>query len=170
MMTDEIKWIPGCEGKYGVTINGRVFSFVNGEREMALHTTKQGYRGVQLRIDGRARTKLVHQLVALAFLPPRQGVPFINHKDGIKTNNHVSNLEWATKAENARHAWENGLAYPKLGDKHGMAKITEEQARKIRERGKQYRHGIYSQMAREFGLNSSTIRNICTGNSWKHLK
>lgn len=71
---------------------------------------KYGYERVVLTKDGIRKTYLVHKLVALAFIPNVENKTTINHIDGNKRNNNVSNLEWATEKENQIHKWENGLA------------------------------------------------------------
>lgn len=71
---------------------------------------KYGYERVVLTKDGIRKTYLVHKLVALAFIPNPENKTTINHIDGNKRNNNVSNLEWATEKENQNHKWKNGLA------------------------------------------------------------
>lgn len=71
---------------------------------------KYGYERVVLTKDGIRKTYLVHKLVALAFIPNVENKTTINHIDGNKRNNNVSNLEWATEKENQIHKWKNGLA------------------------------------------------------------
>lgn len=63
--------------------------------------THKGYRCLSFRVCG---TRLVHRVVALAFIPNPDGKPQVNHKDGNPSNNEVSNLEWATNQENMMHA------------------------------------------------------------------
>lgn len=65
----------------------------------------KGYLCVQM----QDKTIPVHRLVAEKYIPNPEGKPQVNHKDGNKRNNHVSNLEWVTMKENLDHAWENGL-------------------------------------------------------------
>jgi len=63
-----------------------------------------GYLVVNLCADGFHRTKLVHRIVALAFIPNPDGFPEVNHKDLVKANNTIRNLEWSTHAANIAHA------------------------------------------------------------------
>ena len=78
------------------------------------HSTrlKKGYLVTDLYSQGKRRTERIHRLVAEAFVPNPDGKPEVNHKDGNKLNNRADNLEWCTKKENCRHAWDNGLVKP----------------------------------------------------------
>lgn len=78
----------------------------------------------------RGRTTVVHRLVAEAFLPNPDNKPFVNHKNGVKTDARVTNLEWSTFDENRQHAMAYGL-YPH-GETHGCAVLTEDDVRNIR--------------------------------------
>lgn len=71
-------------------------------------------------IDGLIQK--VHRLVAQAFIPNQKNKPLVNHIDGNKRNNHISNLEWCTNSENIKHAYKNGLIIPKYGDQHSQSK------------------------------------------------
>lgn len=70
---------------------------------------KDGYYQVNLYYNGLETTKKVHRLIALTFLPNPNNYPVVNHIDGNKTNNHISNLEWCTVSYNTQHAYDNGL-------------------------------------------------------------
>lgn len=76
---------------------------------------KGGYLVTDLYQGGKRRTVRVHRLVAEAFIPNPECKPEVNHKDGNKRNNNVSNLEYVTKKENCHHAWSNGLVQPSYG-------------------------------------------------------
>lgn len=78
-----------------------------------------GYHYVHLCARSVGRNYLVHRLVAMAFLPNPGNKREVNHKDGNPLNNHVDNLEWSTRKENARHAYDTGL----MNDKH-LIKFT----------------------------------------------
>lgn len=69
----------------------------------------KGYHQIGLRKDGRYHQLYVHRLVAIVFIQNIDNKPFINHKNGIKTDNRVENLEWCTRSENMHHAWETQL-------------------------------------------------------------
>jgi hypothetical protein len=75
------------------------------KRELTYRVNNRGYNTVRL----ASKTKMVHRLVAEAFIPNIDSKPFVNHKDGNKLNNLVSNLEWCTHQENQAHAWATGL-------------------------------------------------------------
>ena len=74
---------------------------------------KDGYKRVTLTLDGRRQVVVrIHRVVAELFIPNPFDLPCVNHKDGNKENNHVSNLEWCTHKYNTNHAWANGLCKP----------------------------------------------------------
>lgn len=80
------------------------------------HIVKQAvnssnYKKVTLRKDGVSYNKYVHRLLAENFIPNPNNLPDVNHKDGNKWNNNLSNLEWVTEQENTKHAHANGLAH-----------------------------------------------------------
>jgi len=92
---------------YFVTDDGIVLSKKSGrEKVLSLKKDRYGYMVAHLSENGKAFDRLVHRLVATAFIPNPEGKPFVNHKDGDKTNNSVDNLEWVTQKENIRHSIE----------------------------------------------------------------
>lgn len=107
--------IPGYEGLYAATTDGNIISlprFDSPRTNVLKPFNRNGYRCVTLRptIGGQDRhTARVHRLVALTFIPNPDNRPMVNHIDGDKTNNDISNLEWSTHAENVKHAWDTGL-------------------------------------------------------------
>lgn len=101
-MTDEDwKIIKDTNGLYEVSNKGRVKR--NGGRILKNTLMKVGYFSVALSIDGKVKRHYVHKLVAEAFLDHYKEDSVVNHKDGSKTNNAISNLEFISRSENARH-------------------------------------------------------------------
>lgn len=98
------KDIVGYEGKYAVSSQGRVMSLKSygGSGQRLLKTTKRpdGYLKVVLSRNGEGKNYLVHRLVAMAFLPNPNGLEMINHKDEVRSNNCVDNLEWCSRSYN----------------------------------------------------------------------
>lgn len=121
------KPIDGYEGLYEVSNLGNVrkLRFINNRTnknkvfEIAPQHNGKGYLKVALYIEGTCKQKLVHRLVAEAFIPRIKGREFVNHIDGNKENNAVSNLEWCTRSENMIHAYRVGLATPSAKGKYG---------------------------------------------------
>jgi hypothetical protein len=110
-------------------------------------------------------TRLVHALVMLAFVgPPPTDQPWINHKDGNKQNNHLSNLEYGTAKWNREHAVHTGL-----GDgPPGSGKLDAEKVIAINELLKA--GGLTQQtIANRFGVNQRMVSSIKVGTSWQWL-
>ena len=112
-MKEQWKPIEGTGGTYEVSNTGQVRSnnyLGHGKtQELKQNTDRGGYQCVYIRIDKKRQFRLVHRLVATAFIPNPDNKAHVNHKDGNKQNNCVTNLEWNTRLENARHAADNGL-------------------------------------------------------------
>lgn len=79
------------------------------ERLLRPQKSQKGYMRTVIRAGRKYRWRYIHRLVALTFIPLVDGKNCVNHKDGNKLNNHVSNLEWCTDAENNKHASATGL-------------------------------------------------------------
>lgn len=107
-MNEEWKDIKGYEGLYQVSNFGRVKSFQTGS-DYILNQVKDwdGYMQLQLYKNNKPTTCKIHRLVANAFIPNPENKPQVNHIDEDKTNNMVSNLEWATAKENCNHGTHN---------------------------------------------------------------
>lgn len=106
-----LKKIEGFDGYY-ISDDGRVFSEMSGGFKK-LFISREGYYRASLWKKGRGKNVSVHRLVALAFIPNPHNYPMINHIDGNKLNNNVSNLEWCTASMNGKHAFKMGLSHPK---------------------------------------------------------
>lgn len=117
----EEKWKPvvGFEGMYEVSDKGSVKSLARPawgktnrfvkEKILTSKVSRTGYEITHLRKDGKNCHPSVHRLVAEAFIPNVESKPTVNHIDGDKLNNSVSNLEWATHKEQSDHAFESDL-------------------------------------------------------------
>ena len=102
MSMDEVwKDIPGFEWYYLASTDGRIFST---RSEKVLKTINRlGYRKVNLSVNGRRDEWPVHRLIAITFIPNPENKPTVNHINEDKSDNRVSNLEWATILEQNTH-------------------------------------------------------------------
>lgn len=118
MIAKEVfKEIPTYEGKYWVSNFGNVKSLYRGKYFiMKPHKSELGYLRVRLSKDNKAKTFIVHRLVALMFVPNPYNYKEVNHIDGNKENNCADNLEWCTRSENIKHAFDMGLKFNKKGE------------------------------------------------------
>lgn len=89
------------ETEYYVTEDGKIFR--NGKEKKSF-ISKQGYRQIQLSIGSKIKNLLVHRIIAEVYLSKIDGKDFINHKNGIKSDNRIGNLEWTNRSENMTHS------------------------------------------------------------------
>ena len=164
-LSREWKPVPGLETLYEVSNDGYVRRTAPACGATVGYILKnnrsqKGYIRVRLSQGGRSWLATVHVLVAEAFLPPRPPGMQCNHKNGNKTENHVSNLEWTTGSENVRHAFRTGLTNPARGERNGNHKLTDKQVAQIRElRGRET--GVAT--AKRFGVTPSIVSRIQLG-------
>lgn len=99
-----MEWKPvvGYEGRYSVSDTGRIYSHIS-QRELTPSLGNNGYYGVEITDGEKGKRKSIHRLVAEAFIPNPNNFPFVNHKDEVKTNNLVENLEWCTAKYNQNY-------------------------------------------------------------------
>ena len=100
---------------YLIYEDGRIYS----KRFKKFLTPKKnwdGYHRIQIWENGNCRMVSWHRVVAEAWIPNPENKPFVNHKNGDKTDNRVSNLEWVTQKENIAHAWTTGLSKRQLNN------------------------------------------------------
>ena len=135
-----------------------------------------GHAYLRVKLDGKYIP--IARLVAEAFIMPRPVGFVVNHKDGVKSNNCLANLEWVTLTENAQHALRTGLRDPIKwsGERHGMSKLTEDAVRDIRSTpvGRTGRPtgcgGSTLALAVKYNVTADLIRKVRRRVIWKHIE
>jgi hypothetical protein len=126
-----------------------------------------GYHSVALSKLGNTKLKSIHRLVAETFISNPQNKKEVNHINGIKIDNSIENLEWATRSENARHAFKIGKSKKRKGSKHPMAKINEGDVLKMREMRLKGASG--REISKMFNITYSNAMRVLKGNTWSHV-
>ena len=156
------KWIDGYDGKYEVSSYGRVRSYATGKPKMLSlnRLNADGYIHISLRKNGQAKELLLNRIVASAFLPkPTSGRNTVNHINGIKTDNRVENLEWASRSEQMLHAYKNKLKKP-VKEK-GIFSFNDAQKEWICKNYRPYKSGFsINSFAKQFHVHHSVIEEI----------
>lgn len=153
-------------GLYAVSSTGHVKSLRTARiLKPDEYTSNSKYMRVTLSESGKTKRYALHRLVALAFLDNPYNKPQVNHKDGDRWNNDVSNLEWCTQKENQTHAVETGLC-PK-GEDNGNSRYTKHQIRQV----KYYSHLGHSRkdVANLCNVTLSCVKDVRSGRVWKDL-
>ena len=121
------------------------------------------YHRVLLQEKGKKWRPSIHRLVALSYLSNPHNKENVNHIDGNKLNNKVTNLEWVTRKENVRHAWDTGLVNTK-GEGNGRSKLKSRHVEAIR-----LIKDILpaSEIAELFGVGKTAISDIINNRTWK---
>lgn len=129
-----------------------------------------GYVQLNLCKNSKYKCKLVHRLVGEAFIPNPENKPEINHKNGVKTDNRVENLEWVTVSENRQHAYDTGLEVTPRGKYSPSSKLLEEQVIEIK---RLINSGMYKQkeIGNMFGIDQSHVSRLKTGSRkyWSNI-
>lgn len=155
--------IKGYEGLYDISDDGRVWSYRRNKwLKNALVST--GYPGVDLCKGGIRKQHLIHRLLAATFMENPKGLAQINHKNGIKTDNRLDNLEWCSIQENLKHALETGLRKSLFGESHGRAKLKTADVLTIRALA-----APNKDIAKMFSVSETTVRLIRKKDRWAHI-
>ncbi len=146
---------------YFITRDGKVFWKRRREVKCRI-ISKYGYIEMPIHIDGRTKRRRIHRLLAIAYIKNPENKAEVNHKNGIKTDNRICNLEWSTRSENQKHAFKIGLNSNK-GECNGRAKLNRELANQIRG---MYPKNTLKELAEKFGVCISTVQRIVTNRYW----
>lgn len=160
-----LKQVPNYP-KYYASDDGVIYFYTRGFLEELKGWETRGYIDVELHNDaGKWKTSLA-RVIAMVFIPNPDEKATVNHKDGNKLNNAVSNLEWATQSENNQHAYNTGL---RVNDK-GFDNTFSDAVLKIDMTGKPLDvYGSICEAARLTGLSKGTIHYAVKHNTSKFL-
>lgn len=156
-------WKKSPNGQYWVSENGDVYVINTGYKLNVKPCKRSGY----YKIGRDTGFSSLHRLVYSSFVGDIPEGMQINHIDGNKANNHISNLEVCTPSENVRHAYELGLASGHCGEANGNAKVTEEDVRQM--------YGLFKlgysnkDVGDIYGLSDRYISLVRHGHRWKEL-
>jgi YesN/AraC family two-component response regulator len=181
-MAEQWKDLMGYEGYYQVSNHGRVRSLdravpharhgkINIKGKLMKKSRRpNGYEQVKLRQHGIKNYQArVHTLVLLMFegLPPTTEHE-CNHKNGIRHDNHIKNLEWVTRSENMKHAYDILGKDAQKGGENGNSKLTKNSVLEIR---KLHLTGNYTQqkLGKMFGISHVNVGSIVHRETWRHI-
>ena len=158
--------VRGLESVYEVSDSGEVRN-ARTLRLLKLSPCKaDGYVRVYMQSKGKRFTRLLHRVVAEAFIKNPSHLPQVNHIDFDRSNNDKSNLEWVSGSENVQHSVRHGRLCP-VNSSNMRKKLTPNSVEKIyslRDKGK-----TYEEIANEIGVAKSTIEKVLRGISWKPM-
>ena len=166
--------VNGYVGLYQVSNMGRIKSFIKllsidmVGKIRVLSPDKFGYIRCGLNKDNKRTTIKVHRLVAEHFIPNPEGKEQVNHKNMIKSDNRVENLEWLTRGENQKHSYDNDQKrIRQFGQINKMSKLKDSD---IHEIFNLYNNGSSKQeLSEQYNVHKKTIHGILMGRTWKHI-
>lgn len=164
------KWIPGYEGHYSLKTNGDVITYrghFKKPRPLSVRLNSDGYPETCLQtLDGKSKYCRIHRLLAMTYMdfsPKLQ----VDHKNGIKTDNRLENLELVTCQENIQRSHRLGLRDHK-GEKHPKSKLSNSDVKEIRDL---YSTGLftYEKLGDLYSMSLSGIGLIINRETWGHI-
>lgn len=164
------KQVEGWEGLYEISSMGRLKScariktnklfgsFMKQEKLIDLKVNNHGYIHFPLTYQDRVWRTNLHRIVALNFIPNPENKDTVNHKNGIKTDNRVENLEWATISENTKHGYQVlGRISPGKGKKLKCSSFNEHKGKKVSCDNFGMTFGSMKEAGEAFGIPQYTI-------------
>lgn len=138
--------------------------YVSVEVIMKIFKCKEGYMVLGMtNSNGRRVNKSIHRLLAENFIPNPENKRCVNHKNGIRDDNRLDNLEWMTHSENSKHGYDfNGVENP-------SRLLTNDQVKEIKIRLLNFKAGMLKEIGDEYGVNKSVISFIKQGRTYKKV-
>lgn len=163
--------VPKELNRFEVSDFGRLRN-INTMRIYKPSILSSGYYSVRVALGGRKKKIhiIIHKAVAYTFIPNPLNLPEVNHKDGVKTNNEASNLEWCTSSYNQQHKYDTGLLDASIlsGENNHSAKLTLKDVQYIRDvciRGSR-EFGVRA-LAKQFSVSKNAISAVISGRTWR---
>jgi hypothetical protein len=175
-MVETWKPVAGYERHYEVSSEGQARRISPAQntfpgRLLKPHTARHGYKRFAFAVENTVKHCNAHRVVWEAFVGPIAPGLQINHKNGVKDDNRLSNLEVVTPSENTLHGFRvlgrQGVRNPMPGSKHGNSKLTEADLPKmiaLRQSGLSQQ-----KIATLFGVDQTTVSRILLGKAWTHV-
>jgi hypothetical protein len=160
---EEFWCICNKDKRYAVSSLGRLRRESTGL--LTYGSLQNGYRHFKIEVDGKPFRAKVHRLVAEAFIPNPENKTQVNHLDGIRDNNVVGNLAWATPRENVQHAYDTGLMLNGSGRPESVL-VEDDIPDIIYYMSVGYKDTAIAAM---YGVTRQSINAIRLGESWTHL-
>jgi hypothetical protein len=176
------KWkdIIGYENLYQINNNGKVKSLDRiiirndnirktiKSRILINTLNPNGYYEVKLSKNGIVKKYWIHRLIAMHFIKNEMNKKEVNHKNGIKTDNSIKNLEWVTPKENMIHAYSFGLN-KQFGETHSGSKLSIRVVKEIKKSLLNYKCGMVNDLSKKYNVHYNTISNIRRNIVWKGI-
>jgi hypothetical protein len=172
---EQWKQVPETEGRYFASNLGRLASNrYRGHDRLGIIKPAldgSGYYRTVFFVGGKYRTVKVHRVIAQTWLSSQPMTPAdtVNHKNFVRDDNRVENLEIMSMQDNIRHAWEGGKYGRSIGSINGNSKLTEETVAKIRAEYVPY-VTLQRELAAKYGVGRNTVMRVLNGKSWKHTQ
>ena len=158
----EWRAVPGYEGCYELSQLGEVRNCRSGKRIKPQKNCRTGYLQVFLWRNNRQKTFALHRLLYEAFVAPLAEGQLVRHLNDVRTDNRINNLAAGSHSDNRKDSERNG-SQPR-GEATWCAKLTEEQAKRIKYEGENSRV-----LAKELGVSEWTVYSVRQGKSWTHI-
>lgn len=169
MIMETWKDIPNFDGRYQINTKGDIRHKDRPNTYLKPAKDTKGYLRVALWNNHKNNTCKVHRLVALTFIPNPLNKPQVNHKNAIKNDNRVENLEWVDNSENQKHAIKHNLKRAASGEKHYMCKLSDKDVEEIK-KSYVFRHPEFGTvaLAKKYGISQQHVSNILNNRKRKN--